>query len=250
MSAPWKEILSASPPTLTTLGGLALTIVAAAPSLQTDTVWLGATPGPVERLVIGAVGLALVAVGVVLFVIRTRWHGSRKNVLAHPEFWQALWDVLPPAFVKRDTLDVRDVHKHLLENKALELFQGPKDTSYLPKDIRDRIASDHNQGDRKCLEDGVSWQLEFCDPRGASQPVQVLTMKYRVEYMKRRYIVGLVIPVVATIKPGERQVDVRVWKNLPLLAPLTHGGGETLPVPVSESWQAAVAARASSGAAG
>jgi hypothetical protein len=143
--------------------------------------------------------------------------------------------VMPPIFLKEYTTTPADVHAHMLENRALAL-QGPTGSSMLPPELKELIAEDHARGDRRCLERGISWQLELCDPGGAAPPMTIMTVKHRFEYMKRRFVVGMCIPVQISLPPGTSSVNVRLWNNEPLFAPILGNAEPAMTVPVGRAW--------------
>jgi hypothetical protein len=227
-----KSVLRASPATLFNLFGLLLLSVALLGSLKVGSVEAGFR-SVAERAVVGIVAVMLIAVG---FVLSSRRSPASQTIEHDPAFWRAMLGVMPPIFVKEYTTQLPDVHTHFLENAALLALQGPAGSSMLPPDLKELIAEDHARGDRRCRERGISWQLELCDPGGVAPPMTIMTVKHRFDHAKRRFVVGMSIPVQVSLPPGTSAANVRLWNNQPLFAPILGGAEPSMTVPVGRAW--------------
>jgi hypothetical protein len=115
-------------------------------------------------------------------------------------FWEKAFEELPfPAFVKLFPYD-----RHIGDSKALKHFQGPKseegrrrsEKDPAEKDLAKRIDYDHEQGDAIATKEGFSVQLEMTDKVSTLRPRLILTLKSRLVYDNKKYIVGCYVPVI------------------------------------------------------
>lgn len=177
--------------------------------------WIGKNGGPVALASIFlAVGLALVVyrgflhvggwiclAGAVLVLLlsfewvqqRIPWTViSRKELTA--DFWEHAFEALPfPAFVKEYPHD-----GHVKDSGALKRFQGdkPDEQESAETYLVALIQQDHREGDRVAARSGLSVQLELTDEVPSWEPRAILTLKSRLVYDKRKYIVGCYVPVI------------------------------------------------------
>jgi hypothetical protein len=104
---------------------------------------------------------------------------------------------MPPAFVKRiDDYDhdAGTFSSHdIMYSKAFDRFQGPNNLVRHTDTVKDQVAQDHHDGDKRALEKGRSYQIEY--PPNYRLPI--LTMKLAFTHKNRRYIAGWYIPIDA-----------------------------------------------------
>lgn len=219
--------------------------------------WLKENGGPVAVAALFlAVALALVfqhgikevfgwislAVAVALIVLsfesvqrRIPWRLiSRKELTS--EFWEHVFEALPfPAFVKEFPQD-----SHFRDNDALKHFQGEKPAEALAGTYP-LIQQDHRQGDSVADQYGTSAQLELTDKVTAHEPRAILTLKSRIKYGDRKYIVGCYVPVMLPrdLVPGTSLKVVECGGQILFYCPPTTTGdnhkfvtiGKSLPAP-------------------
>jgi hypothetical protein len=115
---------------------------------------------------------------------------SRKELTE--DFWQQAFEALPfPAFVKEFPKD-----RHVKDNHALTLFQGEKpEEAFAGADLAALIQQDHQYGDSIAVQEGLSVQLELTDKVTSRNPRPILTLKSRIEYDHRTFVIGCYVPV-------------------------------------------------------
>jgi hypothetical protein len=180
---------------------------------RVKTSWLRANGGPVTLVgILLAVGFPLLGLrgvphlfgwislagALLVFLLSIEWIQeqipwkviSRKELTA--DFWEQAFEALPfPAFVKEFPEDV-----HVKDSDSLKTFQGEKPTEELVEsDLAARIQQDHRQGDEIAARAGRSVQLELTDKVLTWEPRAILTLKSRVKYGKRKFVVGCYVPV-------------------------------------------------------
>lgn len=115
------------------------------------------------------------------------------DVMDDAGFWRAVFDSLPPSFIKRYSPGV--VHEHLTDNVRLRRFQGVGGRGGVAPEFEELIKEDHRRGDLMAYNNGISFQLEYSDPGPGRSPQQIFTRKIRVDYQDEQYLVGMYVPV-------------------------------------------------------
>jgi hypothetical protein len=222
------------------------------------TSWLKANGGPVALVsILLAVGFPLVVLHGMLHVFgwiclaaallvlllsidwiqqRIPWKViSRKELTA--DFWKLAFDALPfPAFVKEFPHD-----EHIRDSNALKRFQGEKFTEeHAETDLAARIQHDHRQGDSVAARVGFSVQLELTDKVPTWEPRAILTLKSRLKYDNRKYVVGCYVPII--LPPTLRSVSslkvAECGGQILFPCPSTASGENHLLVAIGQSLQA------------
>ena len=150
--------------------------------------------------------------------------GERENVpesvLDDAAFWRAVYDSLPPSFIKRYAPN--EEHLHLTDNHRLRRFQGADGPGSVDPEIERLIKEDHERGDLQAYQTGLSFQLEYSDPGPGRSPQPIFTRKMRVDYGEEQYIVGMYVPVEIEMAMAP-SFCMKVNSTLPMLG-LTLGG--------------------------
>jgi hypothetical protein len=128
---------------------------------------------------------------------------------------------MPPAFVKRIDGYDRDagtVSSHdIMYSKAFDRFQGPNDLIPHTATVKDQVAQDHDDGDKRALDSGKSYQIEY--PPNYRLPI--LTMKVAFTHKKKRYIAGWYIPVdIGSVSKEQNSASLKVVRDQAKMRPL------------------------------
>jgi hypothetical protein len=158
-------------------------------SLQLGNITIPPVATAARQISVGLVGAMLLVASFVS--IENAGPNRGSGVLADPDFWIKVFDIMPPSFIKEYPNP-----DNLADNQPFRTFHGIQ-----PRELVDHtefhalINSDHKQGDLIAATEGMSAFLEFSDHTPTKHPQLILTLKHRIEYKGRTYIAGWMLPI-------------------------------------------------------
>jgi hypothetical protein len=170
----------------------------------------------------------------------------RDRAAYHAEFWHAVFDAGPPAFIKVVEVDsekrLTTESVHVAENLAFTEFQGGSVAGDQTDEERRVIKSDHQRGDELALAHDFSRQIESSDTYGMSSSRQIITFKKKLEYGGKTYIAGWYMPVeLPPDLPAGDEIQLRAIGRIPVFRAIPAESGERTRVLVGKSSRRAAA---------
>jgi hypothetical protein len=168
-------------------------------SLQLGNITIPPIASMSRQIAVGLIGAGLIFFS--FLVVESAGSTPRAGILADPDFWLKVFNVMPPAFIKEYPADA-----HLTDNQAFRTLQGEKPREPIDTtDLHALINADHRRGDHIAATTGASVLLEYSDHFPTRYPQLILTFKTRIEHDGRIFVAGWYVPIESSGAVADRE---------------------------------------------